>query len=166
MTEQERRLQAVHHIVHDYANLVSSGTMAACGHHLGRPFDPPVNTHIAHAFLVNCRKMYEFFMYKPSTTSDQDDVRAAHFLTRHVAFDLSNWASWHDAMNKQLMHVTFARVEKPKKWEGNNENELFLAEFVAAWKTLRSNLEEPYKSRFDSEISEKLTSEFRGLDLW
>jgi hypothetical protein len=165
MTEQERRLEAVHHVVHDYANLVSSGTMAVHGHYLGKGFDPPVNTHVGHAFLVNCRKMYEFFMYKPSTKADQDDIRATYFLTRAVAFDLSNWALWHEAMNKQLMHVTFARVEKPKKWEGYDENKLFLAEFMKAWKELRRNLEEPYKSRFDSEIAEKLRSEFRGLDL-
>ena len=66
MTKQEKGLEAVHHVVHDYANLVSSGTMAVCGHHLGREFTPPVNTHVGHAFLVNCRKMYEFFKYKPS----------------------------------------------------------------------------------------------------
>ena len=76
--------------------------------------------------------MYEFFMYNPSTKADQDDIRAAHFLARAVPFDLSNWALWHDAMNKQLMHVTFARVEKPKKWEGSDKNKLFLAEFMKA----------------------------------
>src|SRR5450759_1975393 len=164
MTEQEKLLEAVHHVVHDYANLVSSGTMAVHGEHLGKGFDPPVNTHVAHAFLVNCRKMYEFFIYKSSTKADQNDIRAAHFLTRSVAFDLSNLALWHDAMNKQLMHVAFARVEKPKEWEGHDENKLFLAEFMKAWKRLRRNLEEPYKSRFESEIAEKLKSEFRGLD--
>ncbi len=95
-----------------------------------------------------------------------NDIRAAHFLKGAVAFDLSNWAFWHDAMNKQLMHVSFARVEKPKKWEGHDENKLFLAEFMKAWKELRRNLKEPYKSRFDSEIAEKLKSEFEGLDLW
>jgi len=69
-------------------------------------------------------------------------------------------------MNKQLMHVTFARVEKPKKWKGHDENKLFLDEFMKAWKEFRYNLEEPYKSKFDSEIAERLKSEFRGLDLW
>ena len=166
MTNQERCLEAVHHVVHDYANLVSSGTMAVEGHHQGKGFVPPVNTHIGHAFLVNCRKMYEFFIRKGSTMSGQEDIRAAHFLKREVAFDLSNWALWHNAMNKQLMHITFARVDKPKKWEGHNESKLFLDEFKNAWKEFRRNLEEPYKSRFENEITEKLRSEFEGLDLW
>lgn len=141
MTEQERRLEAVHHVVHDYANLVPSGTVTVQGHHLGRRFDPPVNTHVGHAFLVNCRKMYEFFMRKPSRKADRDGLRAVHFLTRAAGFELSDWTLWHDAMNKQLMHVTFARVEKP------------------------NNLRKPYKSRFDSEMAEKLKAEFGGLDL-
>jgi len=166
MTEQERLLQAVHHVVHDYANQVSSGTMVVNGYHLGISLVPPVNTHVGDAFLVNCRKMYEFFTYKPSTKDKKDDIRAAHFLKREVTFDLSNWAFWHEAMNKQLMHVTFARVEKPKKWEGHDENKLFLDEFMKAWKEFRHNLEEPYKSKFDSEITKRLKSEFRGLDLW
>ena len=166
MTEQARRLMAVRHVVHDYANLVSSGTMVVNGHHLGQGFDPPVNTHIGHAFLVNCRKMYEFFMYPPSTNPAYDDIRATHFLPQAVTFNLSNWARWHDAMNKQLMHVTFARVEKPKKWEGHDENQLFLDEFKKAWKDLLRNLRGTmYKSRFDDEIAERLQSEFAGLDL-
>ena len=173
MTEEERNLAAVHHVVHDYANLVSSGTMAVNGHHLKKAFDPPVNTHIGHAFLVNCRKMYEFFLYPPSANPAHDDIRAAHFLPQAVTFDLSNWALWHDAMNKQLMHVTFARVEKPKTWEGHNENKLFLAEFMKAWKKLLRNLKGTmYESKFDEEIRKKQEpndkgqeSEFKDYDL-
>lgn len=164
MNEPEK-LQAVHHVVHDYANLVSSGTMAVAGGYQGQGFIPPVNTHVGHAFLVNCRKMYEFFMYKPSTNVKRDDIRAAHFLSRKVDFDLSNWALWHDAMNKQLMHVTLARVQKPKSWEGHNENKLFLDEFKSTWKKFLRNLDEQYKSRFEDEIAEKLKSEFQELDL-
>jgi len=166
MIEQERNLKAVHHVVHDYANLVSSGTMAVNGHHLGRRFDPPVNTHVGHAFLVNCRKMYEFFKYKSSIKPGQDDIRAVDFLSQEVVFDLSNWSLWHEAMNKQLLHVTYARVENSKEWEGHKENKLFLDEFIKAWKEFRCNLEEPYKSKFDSEIAKRLsTPEFQGLDL-
>ena len=170
MTEQEKRLKAVHHVVHDYANLVSSGTMTVTGCHQNTQLIPPMNTHVCHAFLVSCRKMYEFFLYKPSKKPGQNDIRAEHFLAPSLAltFDLSNWATWHDAMNKQLMHVTFARVKKPKKWEGHNENKLFLDEFMKAWKEFRRNLKEPYKSEFDKEITEKLKlgSEFQELDLW
>jgi len=110
----EGKLQkAVHHVVHDYANLVSSGTMAVQGSHLGKGFDPPVNTHIDHAFLANCRKLYEFFTFKPKNGS----VRAKDFLPNRPC-ELSNWGSWHRHMNEQLMHVTIARVENRKEWKG------------------------------------------------
>ncbi len=162
---EEERLEAVHHVVHDYANLVSSGTMTVAGRYQTTGLVPPVNTHVGHAFLVNCRKMYEFFLYEPS----KDDIRAKHFLTPSLAltFDLLNWGTWHNAMNKQLMHITFTRVTKPKQWEGHDENKLFLDEFMKAWKEFRRNLKEPYKSKFDSEIAKKLKlgSEFQGLDL-
>ena len=174
MTEQERNLKAVHHVVHDYANLVSSGTMVVDGGHRGKGFIPPINKHVGDAFLVNCRKIYDFFTHKLSTEQSigsskknkKDDILAAHFLKRKLTFDLSNWSLWHEAMNKQLMHVTFARVKQPKKWEGHDENKLSLDEFMEAWKEFRRNLEEPYKSRFDSEIAKRLIApEFQGLDL-
>jgi hypothetical protein len=166
MTEHERNLAAVHHVVHDYANLVSSGTMVVNGHHLGKGFEPPINTHLQHAFLVNCRKMYEFLLYSPSTNPKYDDIRAAHYLGRVETFDLSNWALWHESMNKQLLHVTFARVERPKQWEGYNENKLFLEEFMKAWTAFRGHLKGTvYEPQFESEIREKLKSEFGDLDL-
>ncbi|NQU12204.1 hypothetical protein HQ590_15525 [bacterium] len=157
----EGKLQkAVHHVVHDYANLVSSGTMAVQGSHLGKGFDPPVNTHIDHAFLANCRKLYEFFTFKPKNGS----VRAKDFLPNRPC-ELSNWGSWHRHMNEQLMHVTIARVENRKEWKGHQENKLFLEEFMHAWKECLRHLEEPYRSMFDSEIIKRLDSEFQGLDL-
>ncbi|MFI5381967.1 MAG: hypothetical protein ACHRHE_21945 [Tepidisphaerales bacterium] len=82
-----------------------------------------------------------------------------------MTFDLSNWTLWHKAMDKQLLHLTFARVTRPKRWEGHNENKLFLAEFMKAWKEFRENLADLYKSKFDEEIAIKLNSEFKGLDL-
>jgi hypothetical protein len=161
MIKQEKLQKAVHHVVHDYANLVSSGTMAVQGHHLGRGFDPPVNTHISHAFLVNCRKMDEFFKFPPR----KGYIRAKDFLTYEVNFDLPNWISWRGAMIEQLIHVTIARVENRREWKGYNENKLFLNEFMNAWKEFLRNLDESYKSMFDSEIIKRLDSEFRGLDL-
>lgn len=161
MTKEEKLLKAVHHVVHDYANLVSSGMMAVTGCHHGTQLVPPVNTHVGHAFLVNCRKMSDFFTKSPQ----QDDIWAGDFLGHMVAFDLANWSLWHRTMNKQLMHITFERITGPKQWEGHGENELFLDEFMEAWKEFRRNLKEPYKSEFDKEIAEKLNSEFQGLDL-
>ena len=86
MTKEEKLLKAVHHVVHDYANLVSSGMMAVTGCHHGTQLVPPVNTHVGHAFLVNCRKMSDFFTKSPQ----QDDIWAGDFLGHMVAFDLAN----------------------------------------------------------------------------
>lgn len=160
MITHNKLMQAVHHVVHDYANLVSSGTMAVQGHHLGRRFDPHVNTHVGHAFLANCRKMYEFFRFKPK----KDYVRAKDFVPA-VKYDLSNWASWHDHINKQLMHVTIDRVDNRTEWKGHDENKFFLEEFKGAWKKFLRNLEDSHKSMFNTEISKRLKSEFQGLDL-
>ncbi|MFL6353553.1 MAG: hypothetical protein ACJ74Z_17115 [Bryobacteraceae bacterium] len=74
-SERTRR-DAVHHIVHEYANFVSSAEMVISGHHLGKDFDAPVNTHIFHAFLLNCRKMADFF----GNRSHHDDVIAEHYV--------------------------------------------------------------------------------------
>lgn len=142
--------------------------MAVLGTHAGCRLTPPINTHIGHAFLVNCRKMYEFFVYEPVTNPKHEDIRALHFMaatSTPVVFALPQWWLWHDAMNKQLLHVTFARVTKPMAWNGHDENALFLQEFTAAWKVFREHLDEPYKPVFEAEITKKLESEFKGLDL-
>ena len=165
MITEQRLLKAVIHVVHDYANLVSSGTMTISGTHSNKVLEPPVNTHVCHAFLVNCRKMFEFFTYQPSMKTIQDDIKAKHFLESNIVFDLSNWALWHKPMNKQLLHITFTRVTRPKVWDGTDENRLFLAEFQNAWKLFLSKIKEPYLSKFENEISAKLKSEFRGLNL-
>jgi hypothetical protein len=57
----KKRRKAIHHIVHDYANFVSSAEMTITGAHNAKGFDPPINTHIGHAFYLNCRKMADFF---------------------------------------------------------------------------------------------------------
>lgn len=160
MITHDKLTEAVRHVVHDYANLVSSGTMAVQGHHLGKGFDSPVNAHIGDAFLANCRKMYEFFKYKPK----KGYIRAKDFVPG-VDYKLPNWGSWHGHMSKQLMHVTIDRVDNQRVWKGHNENKLFLEEFKRAWKKFLCNLEKTHKSRFNSEISERLKSAFKGLDL-
>jgi hypothetical protein len=107
MTKAEKRLKAVHHVVHEYANLVSSGVLTQ-----DMSVKPPVNTHIQHAFLLNCRKLADFFR-KPS---DGSDIVAADFLGHVSPFRLPVWDKWGGPMNKQLAHLTYARVTNPKAW--------------------------------------------------
>lgn len=130
---------------------------------MGKALDPPVNTHVADAFLMNCRKMREFF--RPSHSSRSDDITASLYVGDSVEFDLSSWIQWHDVMHKQLMHLTAARVTSPQPWDGRQHNADFLREFMGAWRRFREALPEPYKSRFEYEITVKAQSEFSGLDL-
>jgi hypothetical protein len=81
--------------------------------------------------------MCDFFIPRPNAR--KDDVCAAHFLGAQITFDLSNWAGWRDAMDKQLLHITFTRVTKPKEWKGHVQNKLFLDEFKRAWKLFLRN---------------------------
>ena len=162
MTKDEKRLKAVHHVVHDYANLVSAGTLTQ-----DKTVKPPVNTHVQHAFLLGCRKLADFFR----KSSNGTDIVAADFLRKKEQYPLPVWNKWGIPMNKQLAHLTYGRVTKPKAWDGR-ENERLIEEFRQVWKLFRSKLEEPYGSEFEKQINKRQQpsptgepSEFRGLDL-
>lgn len=162
------RLKAVHHVIHDYANLVSSGTLTQAGPAANAGICPPVNSHIQHAFLLNCRKMADFYQKAPQG----DDISAGHFLKQKESFHLPEWDKWGRAMNKQLAHLTYARITTPKSWSGNPANRLLLEEFRAAWKIFLSKLDYPYRQKFNEEITKRQQrhpdgkeSEFKDLDL-
>jgi hypothetical protein len=157
MTKEQKRLAAVHHVVHDYTNLVSSGTLTKTA------LKAPINTHVQHAFLLNCRKMAAFFL----NLGEDDDILSRDFVApKKVGFKLSWKRHWQGAMNKQLLHLTYSRIDKAKPWDGT-PNEVSLREFQAAWKKFLDNVEEPYRSKFSDEIALKLgpKSEFRSLEL-
>jgi predicted RNase H-like HicB family nuclease len=105
--ERIRKLEDLaHHIVHDYANLVSSAELALAGRHNCRTIDPPVNTHIKHAFLLNSRKMRDFF----TSTSQGDDVVAMDYLGECL-FTLPAATRWKKPIDKQLAHLTVFRLD-------------------------------------------------------
>jgi hypothetical protein len=158
---QAALLMGVRHVVHDYANLVSAGSMKLSDRHAGKALEPPVNTHVGEAFLMNCRKMYEFFVYDHK----KDYIRASLYLKQTVKFKLASWALWHEAMSNQLLHLTLARASRPKVWEGHNENRLFLDEFRSAWQLMLRNLKDEFKTEFEAQIAAGLNSEYAGLDL-
>lgn len=156
------------HVVHDYANLVSSGTMAINGEHSNdKTREPvvlldytPLNHHVGEAFLMNCRKLYDFFM---SRGSQGDDIRARDFLANPPTFCLPTWGSLSKQMNKQLLHVTRCRG---KVWNGQRETQQLLAEFMNAWELFLSQLQEPYLSEFRRRLVERNNvTGFDGLNL-
>ena len=151
MNGDERRNRPSHHVVHDCVNLVSAGE------EIKRAPRPPLNTHVGHAFYMNCRKMYEFFTYEPSKNLNYDDLRAREFTrTPDVDYVINVWTSdIQEHMNKQLMQVTRDRIKRTMVWEGHAEKGLFLEEFKAAWKPFFDNLTDTLKAKFREEIDLK-----------
>jgi hypothetical protein len=158
----KRRRKAIHHIVHDYANFVSSAEMTITGVHKAKGFDPPVNTHIGHAFYLNCRKMADFFS---GSCKDPDDILAGHYAST-TTFSLPVFDKWRGPINKQLAHLTYTRDTKAREITRQAQEALY-KELKAAWKTFGKHLPQPYRSRFDREINLKLgpKSEFHTYDL-
>jgi hypothetical protein len=64
------------------------------------------------------------------------------------------------------VYCRYERTRKAKPWDGT-PNGTPLEEFQAAWKKFLCNLDEPFKSKFEREIAEKLKpgSEFRCHNL-
>jgi hypothetical protein len=107
------------------------------------------------------------FFLNHSEKRRNKNILSKHFLaSKKVGFKLSWKKQWQKAMNTQLLHLSYDRIDKAKPWDGT-PNEILLYEFQTAWKKFLQNLEEPYKSKFHEEIGLKLgpDSEFRQLDL-
>jgi hypothetical protein len=159
MTPDQQRQRPSHHVVHDYANLLSSGEMVVSHSHKGQLLIPPINTHVAHAFYLNCRKMYDFFMKPLSKDPKFDDLRAVEFTKSAISYSFKAWSDdIHDHFNKALMHVARVRTTRPRVWEGYEENPLFLQEFTDAWKLFIDDLKDDLKDEFKEEIQLKVTS--------
>lgn len=156
------RLDGVRHVVHEYANFVSSAEMVTTGQHLEKGFDPPLNTHISHAFLLNCRKMRDFF----GKRLKEDDVIADDYVPG-FAFQLCKCDLWRDPVNKQLTHITYTRDTDPREITKQANLDIY-DELKQAWKNFRGRLSNPFAAKFEQEIKKKLKpeSEFRNLDLW
>ena len=102
---EQPRFSAIVHVVHEYANFVSSAEMVSSGCDVdGVP--PPINTHVSHAFYLNCRKLADLFQNKLGR--DKDDIMAEHYVSKFYA-TLPVSTNWRVPMNKQLAHVTYAR---------------------------------------------------------
>ncbi|MGI8785169.1 MAG: hypothetical protein ACR2L2_16145 [Acidobacteriota bacterium] len=160
MTEEKKRLAAVEHIVHDYANLISSGEMLRP--HFDPILIPPANTHVQHAFLLNCRKLGDFFQ---AHGKKPNDMFAKHFPDADVAeFDLSVCKKWRVHIDKQLAHLTYDRLNSKKSWDGS-ANQPLLEELRKAWRLFRSTLKEPYKLQFKRQLEGRRKGEFERFDL-
>jgi len=158
MTREERRKRPEHHVVHDYANLVSSGLLITdrkSNDELVKM--APVSSHVWDAFYMNCRKMYEFFHHQKS----KDYLRAQQFVKPAVTFTFQHWT--HDVqkfMNTSLLHVGGGRVTNKKVSTGTDDKS-YLEEFQGMWEKMLRSLQDKHKGIFREEIEHRLDSEFR-----
>lgn len=149
------RLRGIHHVVHDYVNLVSAGELVLTD------LPPRINSHVQHCFLMNSRTLANFFMNR----GEWDDIKSKHYLTSKVKFSLPIWESWRKHMDKHLMHLTYARIDNKRPWVGGPVNRQILQEMQSAWEILLSKVEAPFKSEFEKEIRAKEQSEFSSCRL-
>jgi len=155
MTPQDRNKLLEHHVVQDYANLVVTGRMVIdpkINHALELTYG--ANGHVWHAFLMNCRKMFEFFRRPP----EYPYLRASHFTSPGVTYSFPEWSNdVQRYMNDQLLHVGMRRVHNTIPNDGAKNVE-YWADFEGAWQMFMSSLNPQHRDIFRDEIDYRLTN--------
>jgi hypothetical protein len=166
---EQDRVAAIRHVIHEYANFVSSAEMVLSGLDIdGIPFKPPINTHVSHAFYLNCRKLADFFQNR---RGGNDDIVAEHYAPGFSAL-LPVCDDWRGPMNKQLTHVTYAREKGGREIDGTASRALY-AELKRTWREFRAKLVGGiYEAPFNEQLAIRKEpypdghpSEFRTYDL-
>jgi hypothetical protein len=170
MTQLEQKhFNAIVHVVHEYANFVSSAEMVLTGRNIdGSPIKPPANSHISHAFFLNCRKLADFFLKRNTSC---DDIMAAHYVDGFQG-DLPMFDTLRTPLNKQLAHVTYSRETSPREISRDDCQALY-AELKKTWRDFRKQLAGGlYEAEFTHQIGKRkaphingMPSEFRNYDL-
>jgi len=152
ITAAKRRKRPEHHVVHDYANLLSSGLLRNEKYIAQLLTIPTANSHAWHAFYTNCRKMFEFFVYDPNPRY----LRAQNFMGQKLPYTFQHWTyGVQRHMEGHLMHVGGDRLENDVEWTGADDKE-YLVDFQNAWKTLMANLKPEHRNVFREEIDFRL----------
>jgi hypothetical protein len=133
--------EAAKHVVHDYAWLVAAGTDT------GRVMPGRTNHYAERTFLVHCRAFAGFF----SSGTDHRDMYARHFVANPRSPQLRAWEKWHKHIDRQLMHLTKARVKNKRPWTGA-DNELILESFRKTWGEFHAEIKPTMKPTFDIEL--------------
>lgn len=154
MTPEERRRRPEHHVVHDYANLVSSWRLRE-PHYITQLLQiPTANGHAWHAFQMNCRKMFEFFNYKPDAKGIY--LRAAHFIDGELGYRFIHWTDRvQEFMNSHLLHVGAGRLTNEIVNDGKNDKQYF-DDFEGAWQGMMRSLKPEHRDIFRDEIDFRL----------
>jgi hypothetical protein len=132
----------------------------------GKYFTPPINTHVSHAFYLNCRKLADFFQNRKQT----EDVKAEHFVPGYEA-RLPVFSRWRTRIDQQLAHVTYKRDIRSRELKSRTQDLLY-KELRTAWRGFRQRLPKLYGDQFVKKVKQKkapnrkgVPSGFRSYDL-
>ena len=139
----QRKLDMIQHIVHDWGKLVEIFTTPE-----HRP--PPLNHAVERAFLVECRKFANFFQNKrgPMKDPSQQDAIAKDFVSKRFRPELGVWKKWQDHINRQLMHLSYGRVDNTGPWDGSANKPIF-EDLRLVWDEFLQCVDPKFKPEFD-----------------
>jgi len=141
---EQRKLEMIEHIVHDWGKLVEIYTTPE-----HRP--APLNHAVERAFLVECRKFANFFQNNRGPMKDplQRDAVAKDYVGKRFRPKLDVWEKWHHHMNRQLMHLSFGRVDNTEPWDGRANQPIF-EELCTAWNEFLACVDPKFQAEFDA----------------
>jgi hypothetical protein len=142
VTDEERKRGAILHIVHDWSMLVRLMDNP-------HPKPSPLNHATERAFLVECRKFANFF--RNNRGPRKEDAISKDFVSQHFKPKLPVWKKWHEHINRQLMHLSYARVENTEDWDGSANAPIYV-EFQDTWAKFLPCIDPKYKTEFDKQL--------------
>lgn len=147
--DDQTKFDMIHHIVHDWAKLVEIHTT---------PVDKPapLNHAVERAFLVECRKFWNFFTNKrgPMTDPLQKDAVSMDYVTaKRFKPSLKEWNKWHSHINVHLMHLSYNRVQNKVPWTGTANQPIF-EEMLATWSEFLGCVDSKYAGEFQKQWAE------------
>ena len=164
MNTSSPQILAIHHLVHEYANFVSSAELTIHGRDKNLNKDgirSPLNHHVSHAFYLNSRKLADFFQNR---STGKDDVIALHFVSGfQTGLPVSD--SLRERINKQLAHLTYFRNLKAAEITKEEQKNIY-HELKKTWDEFCKALPEEYAVEVLKQIRlKKACEEFKGLPL-
>jgi hypothetical protein len=99
--------------------------------------------------------MFEFFTYKENS----DYFRASDFIKqKRLPYTFQHWTNTRvqHHMEGHMVHVGRDRLTNTVEWTGKDDD-LYLADFENAWRSMMENLKPQHRDRFREEIDLRLT---------
>ena len=76
----------------------------------------PFNHYAERTFLTHCSALADFSIQERGI---QEILHANDFVkTSPFSVDLPTWCTWHDHIDKHLMHLTIGRITNTTPWNG------------------------------------------------